>query len=117
MTSADLSLQLSHCGREVEHQPGDVLQLVLQDLDGICLLLVLERTHGGGELSSAGRYFRLHVICVEHRVCLREPTCSWAMREVFCSLMMVLLNAFCISSICLRYLELHSGAEFVDKNV
>lgn len=41
---ADLSLQLSHCGREVEHQPGDVLQLVLQHLDGICLLLVLERT-------------------------------------------------------------------------
>lgn len=32
-------------------------------------------------------------------------TCSWAMREVFCSLMMVLLNALCISSICLRYLN------------
>lgn len=46
-TGAHLPLQLSHCGREVEHQPGDVLQLVLQDLDGICLLLVLERTHGG----------------------------------------------------------------------
>lgn len=27
------------------------------------------------------------------------------MRDVFCSLMMVLLNAFCISSICLRYLS------------
>lgn len=27
------------------------------------------------------------------------------MREVFCSLMMVLLNALCISSICLRYLN------------
>lgn len=27
------------------------------------------------------------------------------MREVFCSLMMVLLNALCISSICLRYLS------------
>lgn len=39
---AHLSLQLSHSGCEVEHQPGDVLQLVLQDMDGICLLLVLE---------------------------------------------------------------------------
>lgn len=27
------------------------------------------------------------------------------MREVFCSFMMVLLNALCISSICLRYLS------------
>lgn len=32
-------------------------------------------------------------------------TCSSAILEVFWSLMMVLLNAFCISSICLRYLQ------------
>lgn len=31
-------------------------------------------------------------------------TCSSAILEVFCNLMMVLLNARCISSICLRYL-------------
>lgn len=40
--TAHLSLQLSHCSREIEHQPGDVLQLALQDLDGIRLLLVLK---------------------------------------------------------------------------
>lgn len=45
---AHLSLQLSHSGCEVEHQPGDVLKLVLQDMDGIGLLLVLEvHTHSG----------------------------------------------------------------------
>jgi len=38
-----LSLQLAHCSCEIEHQFGDVLQLALQDLDGISLLLVLKK--------------------------------------------------------------------------
>lgn len=36
-----LSLQAAHGRCEVEHQLGDVLQLALQDLDGLRLLLVL----------------------------------------------------------------------------
>lgn len=36
-------------------------------------------------------------------------TCSSAILEVFWSLMMVLLKAFCISSICFRYLESKHG--------
>ena len=41
---AYLSLELADRRREVEHQLGDVLQLVLQNLDGVRLLLVLKST-------------------------------------------------------------------------
>lgn len=36
-------------------------------------------------------------------------TCSSAILEVFWSLMTVLLKAFCISSICFRYLQFRAG--------
>lgn len=39
-----LSLQLADCIGEIQHQFGDILQLVLQELDGIGLPLVL-RSH------------------------------------------------------------------------
>ena len=41
---AHLSLQLADRRRQVDHQLGDVLQLVLQNLDGFRLLLVLKST-------------------------------------------------------------------------
>lgn len=40
-----LHLQLGDGGCEIKHQFGDVLQLGLQELDGVGLLLVLFRKH------------------------------------------------------------------------
>lgn len=42
MIAIYLSLQLADCSCEIEHQFSDVFQLTLQDLDGLCLLLVLK---------------------------------------------------------------------------
>lgn len=110
-----LFLQLPHCRREIEHQLSHVLQLTLQHLDGICLLLVLKHTtvtHLSLYYQTKANYytFTLYFLLVMPQlvslwVTLFKLTCSSAMREVFCSLMMVLLNALCISSICLRYLS------------